>query len=360
MPLTKQTNMCLSLSQSSRHPIPALSTLQPQIASMENDGPSRETVQALIHAAEEDLVDIESKIQNLSRLREEKREVITSLKESIAPIRNVPAELLVEVFQIASAEATFWLDPVLVISHVCAHWRWLACATPRLWAQDLELDFEQSSSASYIDVVKTFLKRSAPLPIPISVYGADSDSDTSPLFQYIRSLAPRWKSMTFQSSDFSGLLSLTGCALKNLESIHLTGGNYFFNRCFPWRFRSSYGHPQCLGHSALRLRFNSDFEHIMIMRFFAPLALPALTTLEIQSGRPGTLWSSQGFTSFQRRSSNIRSLELGGLQLALSDFAALLESSEQLVELCSRRVRVREPCARRARRGPLVERNLEP
>ncbi|KAJ7644564.1 hypothetical protein FB45DRAFT_999566 [Roridomyces roridus] len=340
---------------------------------------SREAVKGLIRAAEADLLDIESKILELSRLRQEKRESIASLKELIAPIHTVHAELLVEIFQMASAEAIFWLDPVLVVSQVCAQWRWLVCKTPLLWAGDLELDFERPPCASYLHMAKTFLERSAPLPIPISVKSAPSH--TSPLFQYALSLAPRWKSLRFQSSDISGLLPLAGDALENLESVHLTERRYLTASvdvflgasrlrtvtldvwgilCFPMPWSQlvhlnikdpySLSAQTCLNillqckHATLRLRFNSGSEHgrvnsdlvyATIMPFFARLALPALTTLEIHgpTASSGTFWSSRDFTSFQLRCPNIRSLELGGYQIPVSDFASILESSEQLVEL---------------------------
>ncbi|KAJ6492753.1 hypothetical protein C8R47DRAFT_420815 [Mycena vitilis] len=81
---------------------------------------------SLIQASEANIARIESQIRDLLRLRDQERGIIASLKLAIAPVRKVPAEILAEIF-------LHYAGGVLTISQVCAHWRQVACTTPRLW-----------------------------------------------------------------------------------------------------------------------------------------------------------------------------------------------------------------------------------
>ncbi|KAJ7706713.1 hypothetical protein B0H17DRAFT_891754, partial [Mycena rosella] len=85
-----------------------------------------------IAASEEKIARIESQIRDLLYQRDQERGLITTLKLVIAPIRKVPVELLVQIFHHAlGPRAT--LKQVLVLSHVCAFWRQVACKSPALW-----------------------------------------------------------------------------------------------------------------------------------------------------------------------------------------------------------------------------------
>ncbi|KAJ7607581.1 hypothetical protein FB45DRAFT_715317, partial [Roridomyces roridus] len=102
----------------------------------------------------------------------------------VTPIHKLPTELLSETFLLAVDSVRDWLRQVLAISHVCAHWRRLACAMPRLWNRPLGLNLKRASSDTYLSTSKSFLERSAPLLIPITL--TNEVPDASPLLEFVR------------------------------------------------------------------------------------------------------------------------------------------------------------------------------
>ncbi|KAJ7606074.1 hypothetical protein FB45DRAFT_1068901 [Roridomyces roridus] len=178
-------------------------------------------VKQLIQTAEESIARIDSQIRDLLRLRDRERGVIAALKFVAAPIRKLPAELLVDIFLRAASDANDEgrLRKVLAISHVCAHWNRLACTTPQLWNQCLLPNLTKAPSESYLATTKSFLERSAPLPIPVRIeYQFEA---ALPLSQLLFGFAPRWKSLSFSHSQITNLRQLPMDALQRLESIDL-------------------------------------------------------------------------------------------------------------------------------------------
>ncbi|KAJ7644625.1 hypothetical protein FB45DRAFT_298253 [Roridomyces roridus] len=177
----------------------------------------------LILAAETNIARIESQIRDLLRLRDRERGIIAALKQIAAPIRKLPAELLVEIFRVVAAHAaaeelshpnytSFQLKPVLVLSQVCAHWR-------QLWSYHVNLNLRKAPSDTYLTTTKTFFERSAPLPIPI--LWREQTTKSSALVQVLLDLAPRWESLVFAQSDISQLHKLPMDALRSLVSLDL-------------------------------------------------------------------------------------------------------------------------------------------
>ncbi|KAJ7606071.1 hypothetical protein FB45DRAFT_1068897 [Roridomyces roridus] len=160
-------------------------------------------------------------IRDLTLRRDEKECLLVFLKPLLAPIRKVPAELLLEIFHIIIATARDkWLKQLLVISQVSGHWRQLACTTPQLWNRKLKINFWQKApSVSYLATTKTFLDRSAPLPIPISFKTVPSHA--SPFEDLIYNLSSRWRSLYLYDSDMRRLNDLPMNALEVLESVTL-------------------------------------------------------------------------------------------------------------------------------------------
>ncbi|KAJ7644618.1 hypothetical protein FB45DRAFT_1116261 [Roridomyces roridus] len=162
---------------------------------------SHDEVKSLIHATETELADIQCQIRDLTLRRDEKECLLAFLKPLLAPIRKVPAELLLEIFHVIIATARDkWLKQLLVISQVSGHWRQLA-----------------SPSVSYLATTKTFLDRSAPLPIPISFKTVPSHA--SPFEDLIYNLSSRWRSLYLYDSDMRRLNDLPMNALEVLESV---------------------------------------------------------------------------------------------------------------------------------------------
>ncbi|KAJ7465056.1 hypothetical protein FB451DRAFT_428596 [Mycena latifolia] len=181
-------------------------------------------VKRLIEAAEANVAHIDSQIRDLMRLRDQERGVIAALKLVIAPIRKLPAELLVEIFMHAVESQYEWLKAVLAVCGVCAHWRQLACTTPRLWTGLLRIQKKKSASDGYLTMTKTLLDRSAPLPISISLNNdLAMEQPTPSLVDLFFSIAPRWRSLALDDVDssLSKLRQLPPNALKSLEMVDL-------------------------------------------------------------------------------------------------------------------------------------------
>ncbi|KAJ7644636.1 hypothetical protein FB45DRAFT_1053343 [Roridomyces roridus] len=155
----------------------------------------------------------------MDSIRDQERDLLAALRPLIAPIRKLPVELLTEVFLLLVDSTGDWLLSALLVSQICAHWRRVACATPQLWDRLITLDRTKSRSAAYMATTKTLFERSAPLSVPISL--KNESRKASPLAEYIYSLAPRWKSLSWSGSS-SRLRALPLGSLNSLESVNLS------------------------------------------------------------------------------------------------------------------------------------------
>ncbi|KAJ7644619.1 hypothetical protein FB45DRAFT_898321, partial [Roridomyces roridus] len=237
-------------------------------------------------------------------------------------------------------------------------------------------------------IAKTIFERSAPLSIPVTIFG-----DESPLSDFIFTLAPRWKSLHFYSDV--QITTLVGIpTLQSLESLRLTSDLEIYPltiECFlgaphlrdvslnvwrassfpmPWSqltslSLSSQTEPaqilldilvQCTNiedASLLMIPWTQmpaptsdkisqlsrlktlklEIDNSPIAAFFAHLALPALSQLFIETCSD-CIWSSAGFSAFQRRSPSIRELMLmGPLNIPSEGFVSLIHESPCLEEL---------------------------
>ncbi|KAJ7046486.1 hypothetical protein C8F04DRAFT_1064448 [Mycena alexandri] len=344
---------------------------------------------AVSRASEENVIRIDSQIRDLLRLREQERGLITALKLVVAPIKKLPAELLVEIFS-HSMEWPY-IESALRLCHVCAHWRQIASTVPALWVGPFTINPKKSSSDEYLAIAKTFLERSAPLPIPIHI----TASHPPLLVDFLYSLASRWRSLTLNDAPLSQLRQLPLTALESLEEVTLAGRHgiqsyeprimlflaaprlhtvtlavsHMSHFPMPW---SQLAHlcirqssPQtCLDillqcANAVTAKFNgmhswtqplptaptvvlprleklqvgfvlSEGHHVM--SFFTRLALPRLTELELCLDL-GDIWSSPDFTPFQRRAPNITHMNFRACSFSPQQLICVLLDAPRLVEL---------------------------
>ncbi|KAJ7166340.1 hypothetical protein C8R43DRAFT_1232390 [Mycena crocata] len=353
---------------------------------------------SLIQASEANIARIDSQIRDLMRLRDRERGLITALKLVIAPIRKLPAEILVEIF--LHYLDIWWysrndLKRVLTLSHVCAHWRQIACTTPQLWTGALPINFKKAFSDTYLSMAKTFLERSAPFPIPMTL---DVESrGVAPLINSLFSSAPRWRSLQLHDYFSARFRQMAPNTLANLESIdvkiygpagyaapvtafltapllrrvnlqaaqstshlpmpwaqltHVTLSetspqlsldillqctsicSATFTDMNAWSVEPDAALPVALPQlESLEVRFRwESLEVGHITPFFARLELPGLSNLSLSTGSE-YFWSSTDFTQFQLRSPNIEQLTIDNCSFEPDDLIAVLLGAPNLVNL---------------------------
>lgn len=186
-------------------------------------------IQSLISKAEANVFRINSQIRDLTCERERALGNIAKLRAKIAPIRKVPAELLVETFSLVAYGGELISPPssyrkdVLRMSQVCTFWRQLVHNTPRLWTAfcDIRGGRKKKFSEQYLALMQTWITRSAPFPIPIHI-----SCDAPGVERVLKSLFPsanRWKSLHLDCNRLSSLATLPPGSLEMLEKVHLEG-----------------------------------------------------------------------------------------------------------------------------------------
>ena len=122
-----------------------------------------------------------------------------------APIGKLPVELLSEIFIRCLPEIYFFLPrPTLapmLLCQICAHWRQVALATPRLWVR-LSVPARPYHNASYLLLLDLWMQRSFDHPLSLQ-FGSDIDlwGDYDPAFNIILGQARRWRYLSLALTE---------------------------------------------------------------------------------------------------------------------------------------------------------------
>ncbi|KAJ7727355.1 hypothetical protein B0H16DRAFT_1779277, partial [Mycena metata] len=178
----------------------------------------------LIHTSEANIARIKSQIRDLERICDRERGIIAGLRAAIAPVRKLPAELLVEIFRRHCDRHTWKFNDtvrkVQELSHVCAYWRRVAFTTPDLWTNQLRLVLAKTPTDAYAARLKEWVDRSAPLPIDVYLR-CRPGADAAAVVGVLLSAAHRLSAANFNLP----LLSVFSCvppdALKHLQHLQL-------------------------------------------------------------------------------------------------------------------------------------------
>ncbi|KAF7354795.1 F-box domain-containing protein [Mycena sanguinolenta] len=189
---------------------------------------SKADVERFIEESELKISSLESQISALVELRDRERACVAALRHLFSPIRTLPVELLAVFFGLAiRSDTRLYVRDVLRISQVCSGWRQVAHSTPRLWARALQVDLGlgrgRHGEQVYVDGLKTWLQRSAPLTVPISLMLDDRISQY--MVEEVLETAPRWRTLDLNAPanmppSFSNRLA--DARLDNLEELDLT------------------------------------------------------------------------------------------------------------------------------------------
>ncbi|KAJ7644578.1 hypothetical protein FB45DRAFT_1053305 [Roridomyces roridus] len=161
------------------------------------------------------------------------REVLARLRAVVAPVRKLPAELLLEIFMLILVEVgkethrigfvRSRLRPRLALTQVCARWRHVMHTSPQIWAVGIELYVRQSTTSDDLAAVQRWLDRSAPLPIPISL-SSGLDALSSSAMEVLCSTAHRWAKATLHALSLCCLTRIPEGSLTSLTTLELSGG----------------------------------------------------------------------------------------------------------------------------------------
>lgn len=186
-------------------------------------------VKGLIAEAEATISRIDSQMRDLVCERERQRANIAAWRITLAPVRQLPAELLSEIFLFTFNPFNGARRDVLRLSHVCAFWRQVAHTTPQLWTTlRLDVRHDRTVQANSMACIQAWLARSSPLTVSIRLHCRITGVDI-----FLSTMAPsmnRWETFELVTNDISGLgrispeptEMLTTLSLQTTQSTALT------------------------------------------------------------------------------------------------------------------------------------------
>ncbi|KAJ6466204.1 hypothetical protein C8R45DRAFT_483340 [Mycena sanguinolenta] len=164
---------------------------------------SKADIARFIEESEHRIASLESQIRILVELRERERVCVDALRYIISPIRTLPIELLVEIFELAINDETH-VEDVYRISQICADWRKVAHATPRLWTRPICVDLAYRSGSRG------------------QLYADGLEACDPRIPEHIFRISPRFHSLYCPDSLPLSIMSrLAECRLDSLEELQL-------------------------------------------------------------------------------------------------------------------------------------------
>ncbi|KAK7023099.1 hypothetical protein R3P38DRAFT_2957515 [Favolaschia claudopus] len=209
---------------------------------------------ALIDIAEANITRIESQIRDLERLRDRERGIVAHLRMAIAPIKKLPAELLVEIFLLVRDSYPDLPEKNRIrrtqeLSHVCAFWRSVALTTPQLWTDKLWNTPKTTPTASSLAGIQQWLDRSAPFHIPVYFCIEQlfwGTVDAQPLVDTLATVARRWKTADFTVFSLDVLSAIPVGSLQSLEELDLCSPDMESHSKVPAFLTAEHLHSICL------------------------------------------------------------------------------------------------------------------
>ncbi|KAJ6466221.1 hypothetical protein C8R45DRAFT_1079510 [Mycena sanguinolenta] len=184
---------------------------------------SKADIERFIEESKEKLASLELQISTLVELRDRERACVDSLRYIISPIRTLPIELLVEIFELAINDKTH-IGDVHRISQVCLDWRKVAHSTPRLWTRPIYIDLKVYGGQGqlYADGLEAWLARSAPLPVSVSLMLLEDEQGDDRILEHVLRIAPRLHSLHCPNLFPLSIMSrLAECRLDSLEELEV-------------------------------------------------------------------------------------------------------------------------------------------
>ncbi|KAJ6515327.1 hypothetical protein C8R45DRAFT_956120 [Mycena sanguinolenta] len=186
---------------------------------------SKAEIERFIEESGLKITSLGSQINALVEVRDRERACVAALRHLITPIHTLPVELLADIFELTIHENTHVSD-VFRISQVCSDWRQVAHSTPRLSTRPLRIDLRKLRRSDqeqvYVEGLKAWLFRSAPLTVPVSLRLDRPRSQR--MTDDILGTALRWRSLCLNAPPQASSLFVSQLAqtrLDNLEELEL-------------------------------------------------------------------------------------------------------------------------------------------
>ncbi|KAJ7644602.1 hypothetical protein FB45DRAFT_1021360 [Roridomyces roridus] len=166
----------------------------------------------LIAASEATIAHLEAKISD-------EEAILTHLRSTIAPIRNLPPDLLSRIFLLSVSDADMYSREItarLTLTRVCARWRRVAHTTPQLWAVAAPTYYSKHPTKNYFTGLRSWMERSAPLPLPVSLHCPHDPVAAGLIMDTLCTEAHRW---SYADLTLPSLLCLARIPPRSLEQL---------------------------------------------------------------------------------------------------------------------------------------------
>ncbi|KAJ6554835.1 hypothetical protein B0H19DRAFT_1263130 [Mycena capillaripes] len=152
-------------------------------------------------------------------------------KSVVAPVRRLPPELLIEIFDLCGYPCAADLN-LLPLSQVCSYWRRIAAGTPSLWSHiDVDVAVWRMSGLSpntLLGRLDSSLQRGGSLPLTLQVYLQRDDPYDISIIKTLVKHSPRWRHLSFSGElESLGFLTNVKADLPLLESLSISDTGEF-------------------------------------------------------------------------------------------------------------------------------------
>ncbi|SJL04113.1 uncharacterized protein ARMOST_07473 [Armillaria ostoyae] len=174
---------------------------------------------------EQELQTIESLFIQIRDRREKLLKDLGSCKALLAPIRHLPRETLLQIFNLASSDIPDPLDAPWSLGQVCSTWRSISRSCPSLWTGI----YISESNRDCTTFLKKYISLSRDLPIHLTM---DFDPDEEAMSDVVSDLvlhSERWASLEVNTSGegLSELLHLASSPAIKLTSLRISLSGVF-------------------------------------------------------------------------------------------------------------------------------------
>jgi hypothetical protein len=187
------------------------------------------------------LLDLQTEMTSVLLRRQHLKQEYDALKLIMHPVRQLPADILLEIFTITMnfhryADVSYMsgflpsIKSLIHLSHVCKEWRYTALTSPGLWSE-IQIDLEttdayprttSSQSSNRCALLEASIHRSAAHPLSVYLSALGHIPSHHPIFRILLPTSPRWRHLylCMRVAQCEVFFRTEG-HLQNLEVLHI-------------------------------------------------------------------------------------------------------------------------------------------